>query len=87
MAPRKNRFITRKMNKRPAEVLVSGVLLALVLWGVGFLFGLFVTPGVAEPGMLQSMFALVRDFLQIIAGLILLAAVLQYLLRGALLKR
>ncbi|MDN7126925.1 hypothetical protein J6J08_05990 [Pseudidiomarina sp. 1APR75-33.1] len=92
MARHNNNLLMQMMNKPPAEALVSGVLLAIAIWTAGFFFQLFVTPDEAAPGVitadtLQPMFELVRGLLNIFAGFILLASVLQYLVRGVLLKR
>ncbi|WP_417687903.1 hypothetical protein [Pseudidiomarina sp.] len=92
MTRRKKDSLTLMMNKPPAEALVSGVLLAIAVWAAGFFFQLFVTPDESAPGTitaetLQPMFKLIRGFLNIVAGIILLVAVLQYLVRGALLKK
>ncbi len=92
MARRNKDLLTLMLNKPPAEALVSGVLLAIAIWAAGFFFQLFVTPDESSPGTitaetLQPMFDLIRGFLNIVAGIILFAAVIQYLVRGALLKK
>lgn len=92
MARRNKDLLKLMMNKPPAEALVSGVLLAIAIWAAGFFFQLFVTPDESTPGTitantLQPMFELVRCLLNIVASGILLLAVLQYLVRGALLKK
>ncbi|CAB0151238.1 hypothetical protein PSI9734_01651 [Pseudidiomarina piscicola] len=92
MARRNKDLLTLMMNKPPAEALLSGVLLAVAIWAAGFFFELFVTPDESASGTitadtLQPMFELISGFANIVAGIILLVAVLQYLVRGALLKK
>ncbi|RUO46601.1 hypothetical protein CWE21_10620 [Pseudidiomarina aquimaris] len=91
MARRNKDLLTLLLNKPPAEALVSGVLLAIAIWASGFFFQLFVSPDESSPDTitaetLQPMFELIRGFLNMVAGFILFAAVIQYLVRGALLK-
>lgn len=92
MARRNKELWRLMMNKPPAEALVYGVFLAIAIWAAGFFFQLIVTPDESAPGTitadtLQPMFELVRGLLNFVASGILLLAVLQYLVRGALLKK
>ncbi|MDN7134572.1 hypothetical protein [Pseudidiomarina terrestris] len=92
MKRKSTNFINRTIKKPPAQALVAGILLALALWGVGFIFELLLTPardsaGVITADTMQPMFEFVRYILNLIAGVILAIAVLQYLVRGTLLKK
>lgn len=92
MARRNTDRLNLMMNKSPAETLVSWGLLAIAIWAAGFFFELIVTPDESASGTitadtLQPMFELIRGLLNIVAGIILLLAVLQYLVRGTLLKK
>ncbi|RUO74517.1 hypothetical protein CWI80_04020 [Pseudidiomarina sediminum] len=92
MGQSKVNFFSEMFQKPPTEALLKGAFFALMIWllGAGFEYAALPTDGARgniSADSIRPMIEVMRGFLNMFAGLILLIAVLQYVIRAVLLKK